>query len=421
MAAISRIHSLAKRIVWVIFTAPVLLLFAASIPDRAQQLLSPCSLSNDCARSQLTWTDVTALKDWGLTLKGYTYYILSLEVVFALGFFLIAASILWNRPRDWLAIFTALMLLTLGVCIFPTITAQEESLFFMGLLQFFSSSAILLFAYLFPDGRFVPHWTKILAIPWLLWLFIHNLLPDSPLNIARDSLFIELLIALAFYSTGLLAQIYRYKWISTPTQRQQAKWVIFGCCIAFFGFAAYWITILLLPLNQGQEFSIGIAQMVSNTVYALTMTLIPITIALSIQHHHLWEIDSIINRSLVYGLLTIVLTLFYSGSVILLQNLMHNITEQNSELAVIGSTLTTAALFSPLRLRIQNTIDMRFYRQKYSAERILGDFSRILKAETDIAVLSDRLEQVVEITLQPKFVSLWLYQEKNDMYKKEEE
>lgn len=417
----SRIHFIGqRRMLWVLLVAAILAFFLTSVPDRAEQLMSICRLSFNCAGTQLTLIEVDALRELGVTLHQYAYYVLSLEIVFAVGFFLMAISILWNKPKDWIAVFTALTLLTFGISIFPTMLAQKQTLYVTNLLQFISSATILIFAYLFPDGRFVPNWTKILVIPWLAWLFIHNLLPDSRLNIARESLLIELLIALGFYSSGLFTQAYRYKRISTPLQQQQTKWVIFGFAIAFLGFAIHWIVFLLLPSRQGQELTHVLAMMISNAFYALTVLAIPMTIAFSIQQYRLWEIDPIMNRSLVYGILSIVLALIYAGSVILLQNLFRALTAQDSQLAIVGSTLATAALFSPLRRRIQNTIDMRFYRQKYTADQILNQFNQILKSEMDLATLSDQLEHVVDVAFQPKSVTLWLNPETNHTYSKQE-
>lgn len=417
----SRIHFIGqRRMLWVLLVAAILAFFLTSVPDRAEQLMSICRLSFNCASTQLNLIEVDALRELGVTLHQYAYYVLSLEIVFAVGFFLMAISILWNKPKDWIAVFTALTLLTFGISIFPTMLAQKQTLYVTNLLQFISSATILIFAYLFPDGRFVPNWTKILVIPWLAWLFIHNLLPDSRLNIARESLLIELLIALGFYSSGLFTQAYRYKRISTPLQQQQTKWVIFGFAIAFLGFAIHWIGFLLLPSRQGQELTHVLAMMISNAFYALTVLAIPMTIAFSIQQYRLWEIDPIMNRSLVYGILSIVLALIYAGSVILLQNLFRALTAQDSQLAIVGSTLATAALFSPLRRRIQNTIDMRFYRQKYTADQILNQFNQILKSEMDLATLSDQLEHVVDVAFQPKSVTLWLNPETNHTYSKQE-
>jgi hypothetical protein len=138
-----------------------------------------------------------------------------------------------------------------------------------------------------------------------------------------------------------------------------------------------------------------------------SMLVIPPTLAIAILHSRLWDIDVIINRTLVYSFLTATLALVYIGLVIGLQFLLRGLTEGN-QLAIIGSTLIIAALFQPLRQRIQIVIDRRFYRHKYDATRTLEAFSATLRNELDLEQLSEQLTSVVEETMQPRHVSLWL-------------
>jgi len=134
----------------------------------------------------------------------------------------------------------------------------------------------------------------------------------------------------------------------------------------------------------------------------------PIAIGIAILRYRLYEIDTLINRTLVYGSLTAALVALYFGGIVVLQRLFVLLTGEQSTLAVVASTLLIAALFNPLRRRIQSFIDRRFYRKKYDARKTLEAFSAKLRDETDLEALNVELVEVVRETMQPSHISLWL-------------
>jgi hypothetical protein len=140
----------------------------------------------------------------------------------------------------------------------------------------------------------------------------------------------------------------------------------------------------------------------------LSFVTIPIAVGFAVLKYRLYDIDLIINRTLVYGSLTVTLVALYFGGIVVLQRVFVLLTGQQSTLAVVASTLLIAALFTPLRQRIQSFIDRRFYRSKYDAAKTLEAFSVQLRDETDLDALSDDLVGVVRETMQPAYVSLWL-------------
>jgi hypothetical protein len=135
---------------------------------------------------------------------------------------------------------------------------------------------------------------------------------------------------------------------------------------------------------------------------------VPTAIAIAILRYRLYEIDILINRTLVYILLTVTLVALYFGGIMVLQRLFVLLTGQQSTLAVVASTLAIAAISNPLRRRIQSLVDRRFYRKKYDARKTLEAFSKRLRDETDLEALNNELVGVVTETMQPKHVSLWL-------------
>ena len=140
----------------------------------------------------------------------------------------------------------------------------------------------------------------------------------------------------------------------------------------------------------------------------LGFALLPVATAIAILKYRLYDIDRIINRTLVYGALTVTLVGVYVGSVLSIQYAFRGLTGSRSQLAIVASTLLIAALFNPLRRRIQSVIDRRFYRRKYDARKTLEAFSTKLKNETDLEALNNDLVGVVKETMQPAHVSVWL-------------
>jgi hypothetical protein len=185
-------------------------------------------------------------------------------------------------------------------------------------------------------------------------------------------------------------------------ERQQIKWLLYVGPLFFIavglhiGFYYFWLTerswglwasYLLVPIG-------GLSG--------------PIAIGIAILRYRLYDIDILINRTLVYGSLTATLVALYFGGIVVLQRFFVLLTGQQSTLAVVASTLAIAALFSPLRRRIQGFVDRRFYRRKYDARKTLEAFSAKLRSETDLKALSNDLVGVVRETMQPAYVSLWL-------------
>ena len=152
----------------------------------------------------------------------------------------------------------------------------------------------------------------------------------------------------------------------------------------------------------------ALAWMLFFTIQAFLTLLFPLSIGMAMLRSRLWDIDSLINRTLVYGILTALLALMYFGLIFALQYLLRGIINRNNDVVIVVSTLAIAALFQPLRRRIQSIIDRRFYRRKYDAARILAAFSDTMRDEVDLSKLSEHLLNVVQETMQPAHISLWL-------------
>jgi hypothetical protein len=202
----------------------------------------------------------------------------------------------------------------------------------------------------------------------------------------------------------LAGQVIRYRRYSTATERLQTRWVVTGMAAGLVLLAGLIVTVLALKVPR-----LSLAYFYGELVYQTAIGLIPLSIGVSILRYRLWDIDVIVRRTLIYSVLTAVLGLAYLGSVLVLESVFRALTGQGqNSLVVVLSTLAIAALFGPLRQRVQAAIDRRFFRRKYDAARTLAGFAASARDETDLARLSERLVGSVEETMQPAHASLWL-------------
>ena len=264
---------------------------------------------------------------------------------------------------------------------------------------------------LFPDGRLLSRrwrpvaWCAAAAIGGSFvagWLHAGHMEDrpqltnpygvDSPLIDALQGLsWLLLLIAIVGSVTSLILRFRR----AHGEQRQQMKWLAFAGAVA----GTFVIVFTVLYDVVGED--------VANAAIMLGVLSLPLAAGMAILRYRLYDIDVVINRTLVYGALTATLGVAYLGCVLLLQLLLGGITGDSS-LAVAGSTLAVAALFRPARRRIQEIVDRRFYRRKYDAQRTLEEFAAQLRDQVELSTLTVELDAVVRQTLQPVHVSLWL-------------
>src|SRR5215211_7284294 len=209
---------------------------------------------------------------------------------------------------------------------------------------------------------------------------------------------VVLLIAFLASAVSLILRLLRARGI----ERQQLKWFVYAATLATIG--------AVVALAGANVFASELINVIGYWEGQLAFAALPVFTGIAILRYRLYDIDRIINRTLVYGSLTTILAVIYFGGVTVTQALLRNLTshERLPQLVVVASTLVIAALFNPLRRRIQSFIDRSFYRRKYDAAKTLEEFSLKLRDETDLKALSDDLVGVVRETMQPAHVSLWL-------------
>jgi len=402
------------RAAWIAVAVLAVGFFVAGIPAEFALLHIPCPTTM-CPTGQLPSAGLHALQDLGLTPSFYAAYSAAMDVLFAAVCGTVAALIFWRRSDDRMALFASLALLTFGTATFvftmeALATRHPAWEIPVTFLHFLGAASFGLFLYLFPDGRFVPRWTRWVALVWIAWQLVEHFFPRWASDPNAWQVGMETVVWLGALGTAIYSQIYRYRHASSTVQRQQIKWVVFGISVALAGFLG--IQLVLGTSGADAPTSPGalVAYLIGYTFASyLAVLLIPVSIGIAVLRHHLFDIDLIINRTLVYGTLTVSLALVYVGSVVLLQATFRTFTGQGTQLTIVASTLAIAALFNPLRRRIQAFIDRSFYRRKYDARKTLEAFSARLREEPDLDALNDELLTVVRQTMQPTHISLWLH------------
>jgi hypothetical protein len=223
--------------------------------------------------------------------------------------------------------------------------------------------------------------------------------------LATAGIVILLLFPLCMVASAL-SLVLRYRQ-SRGQEREQIKWIAYSASVVGLLYLIAMVGSFFVPVAWGAPGTplwLGLLQQAA----LVSFTAVPIAVGFAVLKYRLYEIDTLINRTLVYGALTATLVGVYVGSIVVLQGLVRALSGQESQLAIVASTLAVAALFSPLRGRIQGFIDRRFYRRKYDAAKTLEAFSAKLRDETDLDALSEDLVGVVRETVQPAHVSLWL-------------
>ncbi len=359
---------------------------------------------------------VGGVGDWP-AVAGFPQHSFAINLAIALASFtsalvslVLAGTLFLRKSDDGMALFVSFFLLLYGIVMAGPMEMLEVYFPGMQALTMRFQTVLLtlptmLFMALFPSGRFVPRWTGWLIPFSIVWVPLIFLLP--PFNLSFSLTPVVLLAGFAWVLSlpglGLFAQIYRYRNVSSPGERQQTKWVVFGFLLWIFLLipqSVLYVYLLLLPRGA----PLPVWAPAASFVWSLSLNIVPLCMTVAVLRHRLWEVDLFINRALVYGAVTGTLAVIYFGAVITLQQVLPT----QSQITVVISTLAIAALFSPLRRRIQEEIDRRFYRRKYDARQTLAGFGASIRDHVDLDHLSESLLTVVEESVQPAHVSLWL-------------
>jgi hypothetical protein len=404
------------RVAWTALALVTLALIGAGTRFRFDQLQALCPTST-CPFFQLTAADAQVLERLGVSHTFYAAYLTTFALLVVIAFVGTAGVLCWRAAGQRMPLFIAFGLLAflpffLVSFMDALILARPEWRFAVASLQGYGLWFAVVFLYRFPDGQFVPRWTRFITIPAGVCALVPFALPSlRAIWVPHSSgawLWPVLLISLV--GGGLAAQIYRFRHNSTPVQRQQTKWVIVGLAVECFGWQFVLQAPILAPALQTAGLPRVLYYLGGGALNAVVLLVLLGTLLRAILRYRLFEIDALIRRTLIYSVLSGALTLVYFASVIVLEWLSRAFTAARSDLVTVLSTLLIAALFHPLRRQVQRVIDRRFYRSRYDAAATLAAFQARLHTITELEPLIDEVLSVAEDTLHPSHVTLWLRQ-----------
>ena len=358
---------LAVRLGWAAVAALSVGLFAAAVPSEFAQLQTPCP-TPVCTTGQLPLGGLRSLTDLGLTPGFYAAATVAMDIVFAAGYSFVGALIFWRRPDDRVAVFTSVALVLFGTATFgftlSSLAADHPGFQLpVSVLHFLGAACFGVFLYVFPDGRFVPRWTRWAAAVWIAWQLAEHIVPAWTTRPAGWQVVIDSLVWLGALATVVHSQIHRYRHVATPRQRQQIKWVVFGISTGFGAFLGIDLALSAFgaspePATPGAVFGYLVGYTFASY---LVMLLIPLTIGIAVLRHHLFDVDLVINRTLVFGTLTAGVIGLYVLVVGAVGLVMQNPGNVMVSLLAVG---LVAVAFAPMRNRLQRAVNHLVYGQR---------------------------------------------------------
>ncbi|MBX3081588.1 MAG: protein kinase [Anaerolineae bacterium] len=302
----------------------------------------------------------------GITPQASAIFDFIQSCLFMLGFWAVAYFLFWRKSNDGVAYLVSLMLLTTGTMYAGVYQRGTPYLFLNVLINSLGETSQITFFYMFPDGRFFPKWFRYAVVPLfifrvLIWLNIYiNDLPQGAIEVG-------LLAVLALIGIGL--QVRRYRKLATPTQRQQLKWLLVGLVIALIAIIP---TVYILSIGEVVTYENNVwLTIILKTVRNLAMLSVPITLAFSIFRYRLWDIDLTINKSVVYGLATLILVgLFVIGFGLMQRLFTLVLGEAQTGLSLAIAGTLTGVMFNPTRLRVRKFVDRRLYGFRFDLDQL---------------------------------------------------
>ncbi|HEX6710815.1 MAG TPA: GAF domain-containing sensor histidine kinase [Rubrobacter sp.] len=399
------------RTVWAVLVVLVVGLFLVSVPVAYSEYSSVCKAGAECRPYwRLAPEDLRALRDLGLSVGTYATYRLSADICYWLCFWVVGMVIFWRKSDNWVALFISLMLTIFGALNVIELASGAGQAFAAAsaILNFIGYLSLVIAFYIFPNGRFVPGWTRWLVILWSLYVAAIYFLPENSSFHPRAWPLLSVPLAFVLFGSLVFAQAYRYRRSSGPVERQQTKWVVLGFTIAIMG-----VLLVTLPAIVDPELLQPGVPKVLYALFELTATnvallLIPLSIGVAILRYRLWDVDVVINRTLVYG----ALTASVAGIYVLIVGSLGALLEARGSLAVsLPAAGVVAILFAPLRQRLQRGVNRLMYGERDEPYGVLSRLGERLEATLEPASVLPTIVETVAGALKLPYAAISMSRE----------
>ena len=368
---------LVARSVFAILSLAAVILFSMGVPRYYERVIQTLGVET-----------LAALTELGISPAFYAIYRTSLVVLLAIGFSVAGIIIFRYKSDEWLALLVAFTLIGQGVNAFAPLRLVEEIPAFRIPVDFFVSLVLMglpLSCYLFPDGKIQKRWMLYVAGFWFIWLMVSTFWVSFPVNLfsrTRAENLTYQFALLAVLATGVYAQVYRYTHTDSLTKRQQLKWVVFGLAVGILLGVGTQIFHIFFDAAVSSESARLIEDLLTLTVSVVAQFTVPVAVVFSILRYRLYDIELVINRSLVYGLLTIFLAAVFGGILIGLQSLFRTITgsENPPTLGIVVATVAVFSLFNPTLSVSRDFVNKRIFGIEFDFNEVKRQNAKIEKA-----------------------------------------
>ncbi len=413
------------QVLWLVLVLCDLFVLIVSLPAFYRELHSICTtFIASCQDDQLTPQGVAALQHAGLSIHAYALYAFTWDLLTTLAFLLLGAVIFWRKAHTWMGLFVSFFLLnfgSLGLSIthanaLLAVPPHPVYILAWSIAQPLSGLAYLCLAFFFftfPDGRLVPRWSWTLVSLWIVNFVFWTVPANSPFNINNwPPVLMYLWLAIVF-GGSVATQIYRYRRVASPVQRQQIKWLIYGFAPVLIVSVCFQFALLLFPALHGSNSLLPVG---TEPLFRFYYLPIPVCVGIALLRYRLWDIDVIINRTLVYVTLTVSVIGLYVLVVVGLGTLIQ--VQGNLALSLLATGLI-AVLFQPLRLRLQRAVNRLLYGERDDPYTVLARLGSRLEATLVPEKVLPTIVETVAQALKLPYVAIALLPQQESFNKPE--